>query len=68
MLQEHSTGGQYMTLQQIKIGCSQNMPVWLSKIVFTLHFCTVSLLRLVKGTKKLPENYNQYDLTAAPCF
>jgi hypothetical protein len=49
---------------------SQNMLVWLNKMVLTWHFGH-SLLGLVKGTSNLNtchRKYNKNDLTTTPCF
>jgi hypothetical protein len=46
------------------------MLVWLSKMVFAQHFCTVcrGWYKAQQSVTPATEECNRYDLTAAPCF
>jgi len=50
---------------------SERMPVWLWKMVFPLHICSICSLCWWKAQQSCApatEEGNKYDLTAAPCF
>jgi len=44
---------------------SQNIPVWLSKMVLAWHFATG---KFAEEAGRVEECSNNYDLTGAPCF